>query len=114
MAVTDAQMRPVDAHRGVKADDDDDEDDVDVLAGLDPGPNRPTQHDSLQVPANTSVWRISEAQRDSLASRTMEASIPSWPALRLPSRQALTRYFQSYSDMFHKHYPMLHMPTYSI
>lgn len=33
------------------------------------------------------------------------------PDFRLPSRHAMSRYFQSYAEQF-QHYPMIHLPTY--
>lgn len=59
-------------------------------------------------------WRISEASRNNLASQIVAICPESFSAFRLPSRHVLTHYFQSFADMFYKHYPMLHMPTYSI
>lgn len=34
--------------------------------------------------------------------------------MQLPSKHTLTLYFQSYADGFHKHFLLLHLPTYSI
>ena len=63
--------------------------------------------------ADVVVWRVSEESRQSLERRLSQAA-PAAPAIQLPSRHALTRYFQSYYDKFHKHFPMLHMPTHAI
>lgn len=91
-----------------------DDDEEDGFAGLDPCDSLHEYHGYSQPQAPQFVWRISEASRNTLASRIAATSPPSGPAFRLPSRHTLTRYSQSYADMFHKHYPMLHMPTYSI
>lgn len=67
-----------------------------------------------RYPQTTSqVWRISEGERQALARGVSGALAPS-AHIKLPSKHALTRYFQSYTDGFHKHYPVLHLPTYSI
>lgn len=59
-------------------------------------------------------WRISETDRNVLERKVQEALTPSCPPLRMPTRHALTRYFQSYAEMFQKHFPLLHVATYSI
>lgn len=60
------------------------------------------------------VWRISEADRKTLERKTQACVTPSCSPFQIPSRHALTRYFQSYFDMYHKHFPVLHLATYSI
>lgn len=59
------------------------------------------------------VWKISEGERQALT-LGVSGALPTSAQIKLPSNHALTRYFQSYTDGFHKHYPMLHLPTYSI
>jgi hypothetical protein len=59
------------------------------------------------------VWQVSESEGQVLS--TCIASTSSTGArLQLPSKHTLTRYLQSYADGFHKHFPLLHLPTYSI
>lgn len=84
----------------------------DSFVGLDVSHNRRTHTLSQQAPVI--AWRVSEADRQILESKTQAALAPSCPPLRMPSRHALTRYFQSYFEMFQKHYPLLHLATYSI
>jgi hypothetical protein len=60
------------------------------------------------------LWRVSEADRKILERKAQASVTPSCSPFRIPSRHALTRYFQSYADMFHKHFPVLHLATYSI
>ena len=64
-----------------------------------------------QVPPH--VWQVSESERQALSSCIYGASSTS-AQVQLPSKHTLTRYFQSYADGFHKHFPLLHLPTYSI
>ena len=59
------------------------------------------------------VWQVSESEREVLSSYVTGASSTS-AQLQLPSKHTLTRYFQSYADGFHKHFPLLHLPTYSL
>jgi hypothetical protein len=63
-----------------------------------------------QVPR---VWQVSESERQDFSSRIDGASF-NGARLQLTSKHTLTRYFQSYADGFHKHFPLLHLPTYSI
>jgi hypothetical protein len=86
----------------------------DDFAGLTPHETHKKQHQSRYRKASTYTWRISEVERQELSRKIAEASYPPCPIIQLPSKQALTRYFQSYADSFHKHFPMLHMPTYKI
>ena len=59
------------------------------------------------------VWQVSESERQAFSSCINGASSAS-ALSQLPSKHTLTRYFQSYADGFHKHFPLLHLPTYSI
>lgn len=86
----------------------------DDFAGLTPHKTHEMCNQSIYPKAPTYTWHISEAERQELSRRIAVASYPPCPIIRLPSKQSLTRYFQSYADGFHKHFPMLHMPTYSI
>lgn len=51
-----------------------------------------------------SFWQISEDRRCTLQGRIIQ-HVPHWI---LPSRHALSRYYKSYMEQFHKHYPILH------
>lgn len=78
----------------------------------------PCRNSKLTSPSNHSrnppyVWQVSESEREVLSSYMAGASSTS-VQLQLPSKHTLTRYFQSYADGFHKHFPLLHLPTYSI
>jgi hypothetical protein len=84
------------------------------FAGLTPHETHKTHNQSRYSKASTFTWRISEVERQELSRKIAEASYPPCPVIQLPSKHALTRYFQSYADGFHKHFPMLHMPTYKI
>ncbi|KAK4498673.1 hypothetical protein PRZ48_009183 [Zasmidium cellare] len=53
-------------------------------------------------------WRLNQNQWQTLAQRCREAV----PDLTLPSRPAMSRYLQSYVSKFHKHYPLIHLPTF--
>jgi hypothetical protein len=86
----------------------------DDFAGLTPHETRETSNSSSYTKASTYIWRISETERQQLSRSIAEASYPPCPIIQLPSKHALTRYLQSYADGFHKHFPMLHMPTYRI
>lgn len=86
----------------------------DDFAGLTPHETRETSNQSIYVKASTHTWRISEAERQELSRKIAVASYPPCPIIQMPSKHALTRYIQSYSDGFHKHFPMLHMPTFNI
>jgi hypothetical protein len=86
----------------------------DDFAGLTPHDAHGNSNHSIYHKASTYAWRISESERQELSRKIAEASYPPCPIIQLPSKQALTRYFQSYADGFHKHFPMLHMPTYNI
>lgn len=59
------------------------------------------------------VWQVSEGERQILSSCIASTS-PTSAQSQLPSKHTLTRYFQSYADGFHRHFPLLHPPTYSI
>ncbi|KAJ4983058.1 C2H2 type zinc finger domain protein [Stagonosporopsis vannaccii] len=59
-------------------------------------------------------WCVTEADRQTLERKTQAALAPSSSPLRMPTRNALTRYFHSYAEMFQKHFPLLHLATYSI
>jgi hypothetical protein len=83
----------------------------DDFAGLTP---HGTTNPSIYPKASTYTWRISEVERQELSRKIAEASYPPCAIIQLPSKHALTRYLQSYADGFHKHSPMLHMPTYRI
>ena len=93
--------------RATIAEDPNDED----FAGLAPHETHETCNPSIYRKASTYTWRISEVERQELSHKIAEASYPPCPIIQLPSKHALTRYFQSYADGFHKHFPMLHMPT---
>ncbi|KAF2164242.1 hypothetical protein M409DRAFT_56929 [Zasmidium cellare ATCC 36951] len=53
-------------------------------------------------------WRLSQSQWQILTQKC-QGSVS---GLTLPSRPAMSRYLQSYVTKFHKHYPMIHLPTY--
>lgn len=89
-------------------------DDEDRLAGLDLYHGTSGSNQPVFARASAFVWRTSEADREALLYKLAFASTPPCPIIRLPSRHALTRYFQSYADTFQKHFPMLHLPTYSM
>lgn len=59
------------------------------------------------------LWQISDRERQTFGSK-IDSADPDNSPFRLPSRHALTRYLQSYADTFHKHFPMIHLPSYSI
>lgn len=63
--------------------------------------------------ANESIWRISEVRRGILTQKLSSFS-GILGDFRLPSRHALTRYLESFTNTFLKHYPMLHLPTSSV
>jgi hypothetical protein len=86
----------------------------DDFAGLTPHETYENNNPSIYQKATTHTWHISEAERQNLSRKIAEASYPPCPIIQLPSKHALTRYFQSYADGLHKHFPMLHMPTYKI
>ena len=86
----------------------------DDFAGLTPHETRETSNQPIYPKASTYTWRISEAERQELSRKIAVASYPPCPIIQMPSKHALSRYLQSYSDGFHKHFPMLHMPTYNI
>lgn len=58
-----------------------------------------------------SPWKLTEKQWQTLAERVTEYQ-ESLYNFTLPSRHAMSRYFESYVDRFHIHYPMIHLPTY--
>ena len=86
----------------------------DDFAGLTPHETHQTRNPRIYQKATSYTWHISEAERQGLSRKIAEASYPPCPIIQLPSKHALTRYFQSYADGFHKHFPMLHMPTFKI
>lgn len=57
-------------------------------------------------------WKLSEAQWQVLVNQVTDLR-GLLRGFRLPSRHAMSRYFQSYIEHFHEHYPMLHLSTYS-
>lgn len=87
--------------------------DPDNLADMTPCHSRGTTAESNHSQTFEIIWKISEDQRQAFASRIADTE-SDLNLFRLPSKYALSRYFQSYTDMFHKHFPMLHMPTYSL
>jgi hypothetical protein len=105
--ITTANVR---AHHATASEDLIDDD----FAGLTPHETHETHTPSIYRKATTYTWHISEAERQDLSRKIAEASYPPCPIIQLPSKHALTRYFQSYADGLHKHFPMLHMPTYKI
>jgi len=84
------------------------------FAGLTPHESHGIRDQTIYPKAFTYTWSISEAERQELSRKIAVASYPPCPIIQMPSKHALTRYFQSYADGFHKHFPMLHMPTYDI
>lgn len=89
-------------------------DDEDRLAGLELCHDTGESGQPVHPRASAFLWRTSEADREGLLYKLAFASTPPCPIIRLPSRHALTRYFQSYADTFQKHFPMVHLPTYSM
>lgn len=59
------------------------------------------------APLQLQFWQISEQKHQKL--RFKAAMLAS--NLTLPSRNALSRCFRSYSDHFHKHYPFMHLAS---
>ena len=56
-------------------------------------------------------WKITKIQWQALADKV--ALLQNYlPGFMLPSRHAMSRYFQSYADQIHRHYPIIHLPTY--
>lgn len=53
------------------------------------------------------AWKLTEDQWHMLAQRCRE-----WLSMTLPSRPAISRYLQSYVTKFHKHYPLIHLPSF--
>jgi hypothetical protein len=82
--------------------------DVDSFAEMMPYHEELTPHAS-----RLQIYRVSEGERTALE-LSAAGSLPTNDGFRLPSKQALTRYLQSYADGFHKNYPMLHLPTFSV
>ena len=58
------------------------------------------------------LWQMPESTRQTPQSNLQ--TIPSCPLIHLPSRHTLTRYFQSYTAIFHRHIPVLHLSNYSV
>lgn len=56
-------------------------------------------------------WKVTEGQWQTLQQQ-IAASQETLRDFRLPSRPALSRYLQSYAAHFHKHYPLIHLPTF--
>lgn len=53
------------------------------------------------------AWKLTEDQWHTLAQRCRESL-----SMMLPSRPAISRYLQSYVTKFHKHYPLIHLPSF--
>lgn len=87
--------------------------DGDRLAEMDPCRKSELTCHTSRRQNPTFVWQISESERQLLSS-SIAGAMPTRAELQLPSKHTLTRYFQSYADGFHKHFPLLHLPTYSI
>ncbi|TIA55837.1 hypothetical protein D6C79_00269 [Aureobasidium pullulans] len=55
-------------------------------------------------------WTISEDRRESLK-HLLEPFESILTGFALPSHYTLSRYYKSFVDQFHKHYPLVHIPT---